>query len=186
MVTNMASNEDNLNRDQFDKDNILRKRAEVLAQKRTISTIDDAISIVEFQLGYETYAVEIEFLREVCFLRNFTTLPGTPSFIIGIINLHGIIISVIDIRRLLGLTQVGLSNLNIILVMSYNDMEIGVLVDKVIGMRSIDAQEFQSALPVGIGLNKDYLKGVNKDRLILLNMARILSDEKLIINDEVD
>ena len=70
------------------------------------------LEILEFTLGQERYAFPSSYVREVFPLTEITPLPGLPPYILGVVNVRGRILSVMDIRRLLDFGNVGLTNLN--------------------------------------------------------------------------
>ena len=65
-------------------------------------------------------------------------------------------------------------------------MELGILADAILGVRSITVEELQPALPTLTGIRAEYLKGITKDPLAVLDVEKILSDEKILVNDGVD
>jgi purine-binding chemotaxis protein CheW len=65
-------------------------------------------------------------------------------------------------------------------------MELGILADAILGVRSITVEELQPALPTLTGIRAEYLKGITKDPLAVLDVEKILSDEKILVNDAVD
>jgi purine-binding chemotaxis protein CheW len=62
-------------------------------------------------------------------------------------------------------------------------MELGILADAVLGVRTIARNEFQPSLPTLTGIRSEYLKGITKDPLVVLDVEKILSDEKIVVND---
>jgi purine-binding chemotaxis protein CheW len=165
---------------------ILRDRAIVLAQKPEEKVAEaEVIEVVEFLLSYERYAIEAAYIREICHMKEFTPLPCTPAFLFGIINLRGQILSVIDIRKFFDMPIKGITELNRVIILQSDKMEFGILADSIEGSRLIPVVEIQPPLATFSGISAEYLKGVTKDRLIMLDTERILSDEKLIINEKV-
>ena len=77
--------------------NILEIRAKALA-KEEVSSTDEYIEVVEFMISYEKYGLETKYVSEVYPLTDITPLPCTPPFVMGIINLHGQIMSIIDLK----------------------------------------------------------------------------------------
>lgn len=165
---------------------ILRDRALALAQKPVeTETGGEVIEVVEFLLSYEKYAVEAACIREVCHMKEFTPLPCTPAFLLGIINMRGQIISVIDLRKFFDLPIKGLTELNRVIILHSDKMEFGILADSILGSRLIPIGEIQPPLPTMTDIRAEYLKGITKDRLIVLEAERILADEKLLVNEKV-
>lgn len=158
------------------KEKILRERALAAGRVREEETKpDEAIEIVEFQLSSERYGVESSYVREVYPLKELTPLPCTPSFLLGVVNVHGQIISVIDIRKFFDLPEEGLTDINNIVIVGNNRMMLAILTDAITGMRSIPLQDIQPSLPTLTGIRTEYLKGVTGERLVILDAQKILS-----------
>jgi purine-binding chemotaxis protein CheW len=64
-------------------------------------------------------------------------------------------------------------------------MELGILADAILGVRSLALEELQPALPTLTGIRAEYLKGITKQPLVVLDVEKILSDEKILVNDGV-
>ncbi len=165
---------------------ILAERAAALAKAPLQEdAAAEKIEIVEFMLAHEKYALETAKLREVHPIKGLTPLPGTPSFIKGIMNVRGQIIAIIDLRFFFDLPGAGLTNLNKAMIIDSPDFAAGFLADAVIGVRELPLTELQAALPTLSGIRAEYLKGVTRDRVAVLDVSRIIADEKLIVNDKV-
>ena len=168
-----------------EKRSLLKKRAQALALRENDETgQQECIEIIVFRLAYETYGIETAFVREVYPLKDMTTLPGTPSFVVGIINIRGQIVSVIDLKKFFNLPEKGLGELNKVIIMCNERMEFGILADVVEGTQSLALKEIMAAPPSVIGIGKKYLKGVTKEHIVLLEAESILNDEKIIVNEE--
>jgi purine-binding chemotaxis protein CheW len=164
---------------------ILQARARLLAQVRKgdKELPQTPLEVVEFLLASEHYGIELTYIREIHSLSEFTPLPGTPAFVLGLTNVRGQILSVIDIKKLFDLPEKGLTDLNKVIVVRTHQMELGILADAVLGVRAIAPNEFQTSLPTLTGIRAEYLKGITKDPLVVLDMGKILSDEKIVVND---
>lgn len=170
-----------------EKRSLLKKRAQALALRENDETVQqERIEIIVFRLAYETYGIETAFVREVYPLKDMTTLPGTPSFVMGIINVRGQIVSVIDLKKFFNLPAKGLGELNKVIIMCNERMDFGILADVVEGTQSVALEEIMAAPPSVIGIGKKYLKGVTKEHIVLLEAESILNDEKIIVNEEVN
>ncbi|MEX2191717.1 MAG: chemotaxis protein CheW [Bacteroidota bacterium] len=164
---------------------LLKQRARVLALKDDHEIVQqEHREIIVFRLGGETYGIETEFVREVYPLKDYTALPGTPSFVLGIMNVRGQIVSVIDLRKFFGLPEKGLGELNKVIILSSDRMEFGILTDVVEGTVSVVLKDVVEVPPGVIEIGVQYLKGVTKDRVILLDAESIVNDEKMIVNEE--
>jgi len=165
---------------------ILRKRAGELARQAGEEGAGATLEVLEFLLSYESYAIEISWIVETYPLRELTPLPGTPPFVLGIINVRGRILSVIDIRVFFDLPQQGLTNLNKVIILQAGGMEFGILADEIIGTRSIALAELQPPLPTLTGIREKYLKGVTRERTALLDGEKLLSDQMIVVHDEIE
>lgn len=165
---------------------ILRERAGALAREAApVEAADNGIEVIEFLLAHERYAISTEYVRGVDPLESLTPLPCTPSFVIGIVNVRGEILSVIDIKKFFDLPEKGLTDLNKVIVIESADMVFGIVADAVGGVRRILRADIQSSLPTLTGIREDYLLGVTGERVVILDAAKLLSDENLIVQEQV-
>lgn len=161
---------------------ILRRRARELA-KTPDAEVGGArlMEILEFSLGPERYAFETSFVREVFPLIEITPLPNVPPYILGVVNVRGRILSVMDIRRLMDFVNVGLTNLNKAIILHNGEMELAVLADEIAGVYAIDGDQGQRALATLSGKREEYLKGVTQDRVVVLDAEKLLASEDLLV-----
>jgi purine-binding chemotaxis protein CheW len=142
--------------------------------------------VLEFRLAQERYAVESRYVREVHPLKDLTPLPCTPPFVVGIVNVRGRIVPVLDLKKFLELPEKGLTDLHRIILVRGEDFEVGVLADVIVGVRSIPVHSLQPSLPTLTGVRIEYLKGVTAERLVVLDLKRVLGDPRIIVNDKVE
>ena len=167
-----------------EKRKILKARARVLAREPEKEMLDqDYLEVVEFLLAYETYGIESAYVREIYPLTEITLLPGTPPFVQGIVNIRGQILSVIDLKKFFELPEKGLSDLNKIIIIRDDNMEFGILADAVLGIRKLPVGEIEASLPTLTGIREQYLKGVTRERIVVLDAVKILSDKNIIISE---
>ncbi len=165
---------------------ILKARAVALAREPEKSKAEeDRIEIVEFLLADERYAIESHYIGEVYPLKNLTPLPCTPPFVLGIINMRGKILSVIDLRTFFDLPNRGLSDLNKVIVLHDDAMEFGVLADAIIAARWLPRCALLPSLPTLSGIRAEYLMGITEERLVVLDGGKILSDKGIVVHEEV-
>lgn len=165
---------------------ILRERARALARPRETAGLAVAsLELLEFRLALESYALETRHVREVYPLKDLTPVPCTPAFVRGIVNVRGRIIPVIDIKKFFDLPDQGLTDLHRIILVQGNGLEIGLLADEIDGVRSVPIGALQASLSTLTGIRADYLKGVTADRLVVLDLDRLLADPKIIVHEEV-
>ncbi|MGE5409460.1 MAG: chemotaxis protein CheW [Clostridiales bacterium] len=167
---------------------ILKQRAFQLAKtpKRDQEEKGKTIEVLSFQLSSEIYGIETSFIQEVLSLKEITPLPLTPPFLKGIMNLRGEIVSVIDIRTFFDLTDSGITDLNRVIYLYSEEMSFGILADKILEVTSIQLSSLHSQGLLTIkGIREEYLKGVSSTGMIILDAAKILTDKRLIINEEL-
>ncbi len=166
---------------------ILRERARILAKETVRNELNGStIDVVEFLIAGERFGIESSYVREVCPLRNLTPVPCSPAFVLGIINIHGQILSVIDLRKFFEIPGEQFSDLNRVIVLHSEEMEFGVLADTILGLRSIETERMQTSLPTLTDMRADFLKCVTGDRTVILEGSRILSDPRIIVREEAD
>jgi purine-binding chemotaxis protein CheW len=169
-----------------EKEKILGARAEAIrsrpeSDRRNLGDIE----VLQFLLGQEVYAVDVFYIREVLHLKELTMLPCTPAFILGIFNIRGKILSVIDLRKFFSLPEKGITNLNRVIVVQHGEIELGILADDVTGTGTIDLSLLQTHIPTVTGLQQHYIQGVSRDKTILIDIEKFLNDERIHINEQV-
>lgn len=163
---------------------LLKTRAQALAEEPArVASGSETIDVVEFDLAGERYAFPIADVREVCVLHDLTPVPCTPAFVLGIMNLRGEIRTVIDLKKFFDLPDAGITELNKIILIQHGDLPLGILADAIRGVRRIALADLQPTLPTLTDIRADYLRGVTNDRLAVLDAAKLLSDERLIVQE---
>lgn len=165
---------------------ILHDRAQVLARPPKQAAADTLFELLEFRLAQERYAVETRYVREVYPLKDLTPLPCTPAFVLGVVNVRGHILPVLDLKKFFDLPETGLTDLHCIILVRERDLEFGLLADVIVGVRSIPVTSLQPSLPTLTGIRSDYLKGVTDECLVVLDLARLLADPIIIVHEEVE
>ena len=166
---------------------ILRARAKALARRpEDEPEAETLLQVLEFRLAEERYAVEIRHVSEVYPLKDLTPLPGTPAFVLGVVNVRGRIVPVVELKKFFELPEEGLTDLHRIILVEGNGLHLGFLADATVGVRLIPASSLQPSLPTLTGIRSDYLKGVTAERLVVLDVSRIMADPNLIVHDEVE
>ncbi len=163
---------------------VLKERATALAREEKEEKTGQSVEIVVFILATERYGLETSYIEEVWPLKDFTPLPGTPAFVLGIINVRGRSVSVVDIKKFFDMPEKGISDLNKVIIIHDDKMEFGILADEILGVRNIALSELSPPLPTLTGIRKDFLKGVTVERIVILDAARILADKNIVVHEE--
>ena len=167
-----------------DTKRILKARATALARAPEKTRHGDVIEVLEFLLAHESYAVETQFVREVYTIKDYTPLPGTPPFVVGLINVRGQIVSVIDIKKFFDMPDKGISDLNKVVIIHDDMMEFGVLADSTPGVLRIPMNEIQPPLPTLTGIREQFLKGITSAGVAILDAGKLLADKDIILYEE--
>ncbi|MEO7320413.1 MAG: chemotaxis protein CheW [Nitrosospira sp.] len=146
---------------------------------------DEDLEVLEFTLAYERYAIESHFVRKVASLENLTSLPCTPAFVLGIVNLRGAIYPVIDLKKFFELPEKELTRFNKIILLQSEKVVFSILADTVIGVRHILKKHIQPTLPTLTGVRSSYLMGITPERLVVLDAEKLLMDESINVQDQV-
>jgi purine-binding chemotaxis protein CheW len=166
---------------------ILHDRAQMLASPpEQAPTADTQIEVLEFRLAQERYAVETCHVSEVYPLKDLTPLPCTPPFVLGVVNVRGRILPVLDLKRFFNLPETGVTDLHCIVLVRERDLEFGLLADVIVGVRSVPVTNLQSSLPTLTGIRGDYLKGVTHECLVVLDLGRLCADPKILVHEDVE
>lgn len=160
---------------------VLKARAKALATASATAAAA-GFDVLEFRLAGEHYAIANNWVREVYPLREFTPLPGTPSFVLGIIHVRGQILSVLDLKKFFDLPSQGISDLNKVIVLDNSAMEFGILADAIVGTRRILDEDLQAALPTLTDIRADYLLGITRQRQVVLDGNKLLSDPAIVVS----
>jgi len=160
---------------------ILDARANLLAGAGAIQAARGVeIEVVTFTLASERYAIESRFVLEVLKLATVTPLPRQR--LLGVINLHGDILAVFDLRELLGVPTQGISDLFRIMVLGQHQPEFGVLTDTVDEVRLLRADTVLA--PPGTGAaGHGLMRGVTSDALIVLDGELLLTDDRFFVDE---
>lgn len=139
-----------------------------------------------FKLAREEYGVAILKVRELIGLMEITKVPGTQSFIRGVINLRGKVIPVVDLRQKFGMEATKSTDQTVIIVVQLETrkgpLTMGILVDEVLEVLNIEGKNIEPPPSFGSGsFDTDFILGVGKAErrvIFLLDIDRVLSDSE--------
>lgn len=142
---------------------------------------DPVLQWVTFRLQEETYGINVTQVREVLRLTEIAPVPGAPDYVIGIINLRGNVVTVIDTRRRFGLPTKESDDSSRIVIIEVEGQVVGILVDSVAEVVDLRASAIESAPNVGNDDSSKFIQGVTSregELLILVDLNRLLSDDQ--------
>ncbi|MDK9706082.1 MAG: chemotaxis protein CheW [Desulforhopalus sp.] len=166
-------------------DRILRQRAESLAREQVEPVTGDSLHVVEFLLANERYAIESHFVSEVNPMDDYTPLPGVPPFVLGLVNVRGRILSVIDLKKFFNMPPQGISDLNKIIIIDDGTMEFGILADAILGIQNLAVSSIAPPPPALTGIGREFLRGISGEHIIVLDAARIIGHKNIVVHEEV-
>ena len=135
---------------------------------------------VTFRLADEIYGINVMQVQEVLRMTDVAPVPGAPHYVMGIINLRGNVVTVVDTRELFGLMREELTEQTRIMIVECNKIIVGLLVDSVAEVVNIQNTDIDSAPNIGNEDNSKYIQGVyskNGEILILVDLNRLLSPD---------
>jgi len=135
-----------------------------------------------FILGTEVYGIEILKVREIIKLMDITTVPRTPDYMKGVINLRGKVIPIVNLRAKFSMPEVEHTQETCIIVVEVNQTSIGIIVDSVSEVSNIKSGEIEEAPHLGQDIDTNFILGLGKTKeriVILLDIELVLSSEEL-------
>lgn len=139
------------------------------------------MKVVVFQLAEKEYVIPVSQVQGIEKLIHITRVPKTPSYVKGVINLRGVVTPIIDLKNRFGLGESELSESSRIIIITLDEMNVGVIVDSANDVLDIPADAIEPQPEVVGGLEQDFIAGVAKlDRrlLILLHLNLVLNPIK--------
>lgn len=146
-----------------------------------VSSNDSVVQWVTFRLADETYGINVMQVQEVLRVSEIAPVPGAPHYVLGIINLRGNVVTVIDTRIRLGLTTTDVTDSTRIVIIETAKHVVGILVDCVAEVVDLPTSEVESAPNVGNDESAKYIQGVasrDDELLILVDLNKLLTDEE--------
>jgi len=148
----------------------------------------DTRKVLTFSLGGEVYGVDILRVKEIRGWSPVTRIPQTPPATLGVLNLRGLIVPIVDLRVRFGLKSAEFTPLTVIIVLSLRtengQREFGIVVDNVNDVVDIAADSVKPAPELGGGDTGEYIEGItshDEQMLILLNAESLAANQNSII-----
>lgn len=135
---------------------------------------------VTFRLDAEKYGIDVMSVREVLRNTEIAPVPGAPDYVLGIINLRGNVVTVIDTRYRFGLPSKASDDATRIVIIETGDDVVGMTVDSVAEVVDLQASAIESAPNVGNDASAKFIQGVTNTQdglLILVDLKKLLNDK---------
>ncbi|SDR97816.1 CheW protein [Halopseudomonas litoralis] len=142
---------------------------------------DPILQWVTFRLDNETYGINVMQVQEVLRHSEIAPVPGAPSYVLGIINLRGNVVTVIDTRQRFGLVSAPVTDQTRIVIIEADRQVIGILVDSVAEVVYLRQSEIETAPNVGTDESAKFIQGVsnkNDELLILVDLEKMMTEDE--------
>lgn len=142
---------------------------------------DEVLQWVTYRLGDETYGINVMQVQEVLRHTEIAPVPGAPDYVLGIINLRGNVVTVIDTRARFGLMSGEITDNTRIVIIESEEQVVGIMVDSVAEVVYLKSSEIDSAPNVGTEESAKFIQGVsNRDGelLILVDLNKLLTEDE--------
>jgi purine-binding chemotaxis protein CheW len=150
----------------------------------TPQAMEKAEKYLSFRLGKEEFAIQVLSVREIMGMQEITSVPQTPPYVRGVINLRGKVIPVIDLRLKFGLPEIEYSQRTCIIVVQIEGeagrMLMGAIVDGVSEVLSLLASDIEDTPDFGDGTSAPYILGMAK----IKNKVKILLDINMVLTSQ--
>jgi purine-binding chemotaxis protein CheW len=151
----------------------LEKRARELARPLAAPSTERLLGLVTVRIASERCGVDAAQVREVVALSDFAPLPGAQPPLFGVTAWRGELLLLLDIRRPLGLSSTALNDLRHVVVLGGNGTPVGMLVDEVLGMTTLRADDVRP-MRGAEGVAHEIVRGVTSDALVVLETTALM------------
>ncbi len=154
---------------------------------QTIASTDEAQQFITFRIGDEEYGVDILSVREIRGWSDVTTLPNTPDFVLGVLNLRGIILPVFDLRRRFSMGITEPTKTHVIIIVAVENRFLGILVDGVSEILNVTADEISAVPEMDLTIDNRFLWGLaalDERMVALLNLGKLFDLDALPVEHE--
>lgn len=152
-----------------------------VVQAKNAGSEDPILQYVTFRLADETYGINVMQVQEVLRYTEIAPVPGAPAYVLGIINLRGNVVTVIDTRQRFGLMNSETTDSTRIVIIEVEKQVVGILVDSVSEVVYLRESEIETTPNVGNEESAKFIQGVcnkNDQLLILVELNKMMSDEE--------
>lgn len=149
-------------------------------------------SYLSFKLGKETFASNVSKVLNILEMPHITEIPQTPDYMVGVMNLRGTVLPVIDTRKKFGMSDTVITSNTCVLVLEINvddkNIKLGAMVDAVEEVMEIDEKDINPSPNIGIKYNNDFIHGMvqnNQHFIMILNTNKVFTSSELISIEKI-
>ena len=162
---------------------VLVQRAVELGREK-VMVERETLKVVLFRIGRENAGISAEYVQEVaCPVKQLTRVPGTPDFVLGVINLRGNIVACLDLGVFLGIDPISLDSLTCMLLITYDNIEMGVAIDGVSKVIDLPVAEIDPPLSILSAERARFIRGIfyiEQRPLSLINIESLMHSERIV------
>jgi purine-binding chemotaxis protein CheW len=147
------------------------------------ATNDDVLQWVTYHLDEEVYGINVMHVQEVLRITEIAPVPGAHDYVLGIINLRGNVVTVIDTRKRFGLSSKKQDDLSRIIVVEVGNNVFGMLVDSVAEVVYLKQSDIEPSPTVNNDDGAYYIQGVSsrdENLLILVDITKFITKEDIV------
>jgi purine-binding chemotaxis protein CheW len=147
---------------------------------------DKQMQVVTFKLGDEIYAIDIMEIKQIVHMQEVREIPNAPPYVEGILNLRGVVTPVINLHKRFLLKMLEMTEedklLSGFIILKINNMTLGVIIDKILRVISLDTSVIQPPPQMISGIGVEYIRGVaniDGNYIIILNIEKLFNPKEL-------
>ena len=152
----------------------------------SVAVINDSARYLTFKLAEEVFAVDVANIREILDFTTVTKVPQTPEFMLGVINLRGSVVPVVDMRLKFGMSRTE-KTVNTCIIVTEIELDgeavvVGALSDSVQEVLELEPAQIEPAPRIGTRLNTDFIKGMgkyNEQFIMIMDLGKIMNFDEL-------
>lgn len=151
------------------------------------AVMTDLREFLAFKIGNEEYGVDILRVQEIRTYEKPTTIANATGELLGVMNLRGVIVPIIDLRLKLGQTAVQYDHLKVVIVLHIGQRTVGVVVDGVSDVLILQPSQISAAPQFGSAFSTEHLTGigtVGERMLILVDIEKLMTSEEMALVEE--
>lgn len=161
----------------MDEKELMRNRALELAKQENtqINATGTQREVLEFLLSGEHYSIETSFVTEAINIHEMTPIPGTPAYLMGIMNVRGRIIPVVNLKKLFTLKEEGIVASTKAVILRSEMYEVAILTDAILPTQWVAESAIKPVPSTLHGIGAEHLRGVTEDALIILDGQHLIN-----------
>lgn len=152
------------------------------ANPNSLNEASEPLEIIAFRINEQEFCMRTTSIREIRGWSPVTPIPQSPSDMLGVINLRGSVIPIIDLRRKLGMGSTDANERSAIIVGEVHDMVVGMLVDRVSDILTVSSSKVQPVPEISTSFDKSFAEGIiptESSMICFLNLQRLFRDREL-------